>query len=136
MTLPVHTTDTSSFDDDPAVQRANERMLAEGEPLEEKKIVDYFAAPITHLFYLPDGVQFFEYQELLEGGKAKYERQTNKDIRVQRATGDARLSVDPATQRQTLIRLSVVGANIYGPDKNTGRLVKIPFDRSSPTAFW
>jgi len=136
MTLPVETTDTSSFDDDPAIERANQRMLDEGETIEEKQIVDYFAEPITHRFDLPDGIQYFEYQELLEGGKAKYERKTNRDIRVQRSTGDARLSVDAATQRQELIRLSVVGANVYAPDKHTGKLVKLPFNRESSTAFW
>lgn len=140
MTVPVptHEADMSSFDNDPKVQRTNERLAEAGETVEEKRFVDYFAEPETHIFYLPDGVQYFEYQELREGGKAKYERTINREgIRVQRATGDARLPIDPAIARQTLIKLSVTDAHII--TTLNGRPEPLSFrkgPRETNTKFW
>ena len=122
--------DTSDFDDRPEVERANERAVAAGETIEERQFVDYFAEPETQRWYLPDGKQYFDYQELREGGKAAYERATNRDIRVQRSTGDARLSVDPATARQKLIQLSVTDCLLYRDGQ------RIEFNRERPGKFW
>lgn len=133
--IPTHGQDTSDFDGRPEVERANERAVAAGERIEEKQFTDYFAAPEPTRYYLPDGVQYFDYVELREGGKALYEKATNKDIRVQRSTGDARLSVDPAIQRQTLIRLSVVDANLLQSDGRGGSQA-IPFNKDRPGKFW
>ncbi|AKJ72455.1 putative tail assembly protein [Gordonia phage GMA7] len=127
--------DTSDFEGRPEVERANERAVAAGEQVEERQFVDYFAAPQPERWYLPDGVQYFEFQELREGGKAAYEKATNKDIRVQRSTGDARLSVDPATQRQTLIRLSVTDVHLLQSDAR-GIAVPMVFNKDRPGKFW
>lgn len=127
--------DTSDFEDRPEVVRANERAVSAGESIEERQFVDYFAEPENHRWTLPDGEQYFEFQELREGGKAAYERATNKDIRVQRSTGDARLSVDPATARQKLIQLSVVDCHLYTRDAG-GRRSLIPFNKERPGKFW
>lgn len=127
--------DTSDFDDRPEAVRANQAAVAAGETIEERQFVDYFAAPEPQRWYLPDGVQYFEYQELREGGKALYEKATNKDIRVQRSTGDARLSVDPATQRQTLIRLSVTDVHLLQSDGHGGTN-EVPFNKDRPGKFW
>lgn len=133
--IPVQNQDISDFDGRPEVERANARAVAAGETIEERQFVDYFAAPKPERWYLPDGIQYFEFQELREGGKAAYEKATNKDIRVQRSTGDARLSVDPATQRQTLIRLSVTDAYLLQSDGRGGQQ-EIPFNKERPGKFW
>lgn len=134
MTNPATYDATSDFDDRPDAIEANRAAQAAGHQLEETKYVDYFAEPETHRFFLPDGQQYFDYQELREGGKALYEKATNQDIRVQRSTGDARLKVDPATQRQTMIRLSVVDACIF--HRENGRMVRMDFNKERPGRFW
>lgn len=133
--IPVRDQDISDFDGRPEVEAANRAAVDAGEVIEERQFVDYFAAPRPVRWYLPDGVQYFEYQELREGGKAAYEKATNKDIRVQRSTGDARLSVDPATQRQTLIRLSVTDAHLLQSDGHGGTTT-VPFNKDRPGKFW
>ncbi|UTN91183.1 tail assembly chaperone [Gordonia phage PokyPuppy] len=133
--IPVASQDASDFDGRPEAERANARAIAAGEVIEEKQFVDYFAAPLPERFFLPDGVQYFEYQELREGGKSAYEKLTNKDIRVQRSTGDARLSVDPAIQRQSLIRLSVTDVHLLQKDSG-GNPQPIPFNKDRPGKFW
>jgi hypothetical protein len=124
------TQDTTDFDRRPDIEDANRRAVEAGETIEDKQYVDYFAEPETHRYYLPDGKQYFDYQELREGGKALYEKATNKDIRVQRATGDARLAVDPATQRQVMIRLSVVDVLVFQ------RGERLEFNKDKPGKFW
>ncbi|AMS02318.2 tail assembly chaperone [Gordonia phage GourdThymes] len=133
--IPTATQDTSDFDGRPEVERANAAAVAAGEKIEEKQFVDYFAAPLPQRWYLPDGVQYFEFQELREGGKSAYEKLTNKDIRVQRSTGDARLSVDPAIQRQSLIRLSVTDVYLLQKDSG-GQPQPMPFNKERPGKFW
>lgn len=127
--------DITDFDGRPAAERANAAAVAAGEVIEERQFVDYFATPEPQRWYLPDGEQYFEFIELREGGKAAYEKATNKDIRVQRSTGDARLSVDPATQRQTLVRLSVTDVLLYQKDEG-GRVQQVPFNKARPGKFW
>lgn len=141
MTVPVPAAqaDRSAFDpEDEKTQRTIDRMAEAGEPIEEKRFVDYFAEPDRNVHYLPDGVQYFVYQELREGGKAKYEKIINREgIKVQRATGDARLPIDPAIARQTLIRLSVVDANIF--TSRNGNPEQISFQsghKADNTKFW
>lgn len=133
--IPVRDQDTTDFEGRPEVEAANRAALAGGEVIEERQFVDYFAAPQPERWYLPDGNQYFEFQELREGGKAAYEKATNKDIRVQRSTGDARLSVDPATQRQTLIRLSVTDVHLLQADAR-GIPTEVPFNKDRPGKFW
>lgn len=134
--IPTRDQDTSDFEDRPEAVRANERAVAAGERIEERQFVDYFAAPQPQRWYLPDGEQYFEFQELREGGKAAYEKATNKDIRVQRSTGDARLSVDPATQRQTLIRLSVTDVHLFQGKNQDGSPQLVQFNKDRPGKFW
>ncbi|AMS03418.1 hypothetical protein SEA_BENCZKOWSKI14_25 [Gordonia phage Benczkowski14] len=141
MTVPVPTSqaDRTAFDpEDDKTQRTIDRMAEAGEVIEEKRFVDYFAEPETHLHKLPDGVQWFEFQELREGGKAKYEKIINREgIKVQRATGDARLPIDPAIARHTLIQLAVTNAYII--TTQNGRPEPLQF-RMGPneknTRFW
>lgn len=137
MTIP--TSAPNDFDSSEETRRIEDRMRAEGEPTVEVSFVDYFAEPESHTFYLPDGKQFFVFQELREGGKALYEKITNREgIKVQRVTGEAKLPIDPAIQRQTLIRVSVVDANIWYPGNN-GNWEQLKFDtirQRENNKFW
>lgn len=121
------TPDLTSFDNDPQVEQLNRDMHAAGEQVEEVKIVNYFGTPEAFRFELASG-QYFEYTPMTEGKKAAYERATNKDIRVQRTTGDAKMQVDPATERHAMIMLSVTDAHLLAPSKVTGSLQPLKFE--------
>jgi hypothetical protein len=141
MSIPTHAADDAFETTDPAVQRVEQRMKEEGEALVETSFTDYFAEPERHTFYLPDGKQFFVFQECREGQKALYEKITNREgIKVQRSTGEAKLPIDPAIQRQTLIKVSVVDSYIVYPAAgNSGKWEELRFDSMRPASnqkFW
>lgn len=87
---------------------------------------DYWGVDATERWYLPDGVQYFEFTIMTEGQKAEFQRKTSKDLVVQGRTGDARVAVDPAGDRHKLIKMSVIGWNLKqkGPD---GKFSDAPF---------
>lgn len=129
-----------TFEGRPEDEEAVRRAIADGETVEDRQIVNYFAEPETFRFDLGDGQQYFEYRPLTESGKARYENATTNDVRVQRGTGDSKFRVDQATERQALVMLSVVDARIYGPSKSTGQLVELKFEPCKnakvPNDYW
>ena len=81
----------------------------------------YWGTNETDRFTLPDGVQFFEFKPMNEGAKAKFQKMTNKGLRLNQQTQDATIDVDPANERWTLIKESVVGWKLFQRDKNDPR---------------
>jgi len=79
---------------------------------------NYWGVDETFKYYLPDGKQFFEIKPMDEGGKSKFQKMTNKGLRMNQRTQDATIDVDPANERHTLIKESVVGWKIMqkGPE--------------------
>jgi hypothetical protein len=73
---------------------------------------DYFGFSETHRFYFPDKVTFIEFKSMNEGDKAKFQKMTQKDLVLERQSGNARMKVDPATERHELIRTCVVDWNL------------------------
>lgn len=121
----------TSFDNDPHVEQTHANMLANGEPIEDRKIIDTWSYNIEEEWVFPDGIQKIFFQRMTEGKKAEFQKRTNRDIRVQRSTGDAKLSVDPAAERWILIELSVTGWKLYKRMVRGGReeLAEINFDK-------
>lgn len=78
------------------------------EPLYE----NYWGTDETYTYTLKDGKQFFVIQPMDEGKKARFQRKTNKGIRVNQSTNDAHLDVDPAGERHQLILDSVIDYNL------------------------
>jgi hypothetical protein len=75
-------------------------------------VVDYWGTDTYDKWYLPDGVQYFEFKLMNEGEKTKFEKLTNQDLIVNRDQS-ARMKVDPSEQRHTLIKTSVTNWNLY-----------------------
>lgn len=75
----------------------------------------YWGTDEVHRFWLPDGKQYFDIKPLDEGGKARFQKTTNKGIRMNQRSNEAHLDVDPAEERHQLIRSSVVSWNIMQP---------------------
>jgi hypothetical protein len=73
---------------------------------------DYWGTDETIRHNLPDGKQYFEIKVMNEGERAKFQRLTNQDLIVNR-DNSARVKMDPARERHSLITTSVVGWNLY-----------------------
>lgn len=73
---------------------------------------DYFGFQQRERYYLPDGVSFFELEAMNEGMKSKFQRMTQRDLVLEKGSGNARLKVDPGGERHELIKASVKGWNL------------------------
>lgn len=73
---------------------------------------DYWGVQETFRFDLPDGKQYFEVKPMDEGAKTRFQKLTNKGIRMNQRSQEATIDVDPSDERHTLIRESVVGWRI------------------------
>lgn len=108
-----------SFDGDPDLEQTHRNMVEAGHRVEDIIEIDYFGFSAEQNWYFPgqskvpeDQKQYLVIKKMNEGDKAKYQKSTNRDIRIQRTTGDARMSVDAVQERHELIRISVVGAHV------------------------
>lgn len=94
--------------------------------------VDYFAFDEDLIFKLPDGKQWISYKPLTEGGRARYEAKTSRDVKFNRRTDDAAIKMDAASDRHELLKASVTGWNLV---RKTGKgFQPVPFSVGSPGA--
>lgn len=102
----------------------------------EPQFTDYFGFKATEKFYLPDGKTYIEFDVMNEGAKARFQKLTSRDLRVQRTTGDALLKMDPGAERHALISESVTGWNLMRRNpKDETRWEHAPFDKSNLNRF-
>jgi hypothetical protein len=94
--------------------------------IEDVQYEDYWGVNETFKFMLPDGKQFFEVRPLDEGGKSRFQKKTNKGLRLNQRTQDAHIDVDPSDERHTLIKESVVSFFIMQKDPITGAFSQLP----------
>jgi hypothetical protein len=73
---------------------------------------DYFGFSDTRRFTFPDKISFIEFSVMNEGMKADYQKRTNKDMILERQSGNARMKVDIGGDRWALIKASVTGWNL------------------------
>lgn len=92
---------------------------------------DYFGFGSTLRWHFPDGKQWIEYQVMNEGQKQKFQKQTSRDINVDRASGSARFRADIAADREALILNSVVAWNLMRKG-TSGNWEVVPFSGGSP----
>ncbi len=88
-------------------------MAAFGQVVEEKVYADYFAqdAPMVHI--LPDGRSSITFRKFNEGQRRKYLNKVNRDVRVQKVTGDAIMSMKPGDERAALLEDAIVDWNLH-----------------------
>jgi hypothetical protein len=80
---------------------------------------DYFGFAGQESFTLPDGKQQIFFTKMNEGQRFQFQKKTSKDIKFNRASGDAAVRADPAEERQELIMSSVVGWSLMRRNGNT-----------------
>lgn len=84
------------------------------------EFISYWGVSETHRFPLANG-QYFEIRPMDEGAKSKFQKLTNRGLRMNQRTNDAHWDVDPANERHVLIYESVIAWNIFQPDRNDPR---------------
>lgn len=112
---------------------------AAGVDLEEEVYEDYFGFDETLTFTFPDGKQYIKFKPMTEGKKSQFQKSTNRDVIVQRSTGDAKMKVDPASERQELLKASVVDWFLVKRNLTTGKFEPVPFSigtRNSAFEIW
>lgn len=95
---------------------------------ETPKIVSYWGMDKTEKFVFPDGIQSMTFKIMNEGDKTKFQQLTNKDLTITKGN-DAKIKVDPAAERHTLIKTSVTDWFMYAPDKKTGEMAPAAFSK-------
>src|SRR5687768_634318 len=105
---------------------------AAGVQLEEEVYEDYYGFDTKEIFNLPDGKQYIEFQPMNEGAKSKFQKLTNKDVVVERSTGNARMKMDPASERHALITESVTNWKLMRRTDKGWQ--PVPFSKGSPGA--
>jgi hypothetical protein len=104
---------------------------------EAPQFANYFAFSDTKRWFFPDGTQWIQFHIMNEGDKAKFQRKTNRDIKINQKTQDATVKMDPAEERWELIKSSADDWYVFAPDAN-GRMQQVPFtvsDTRNPTGM-
>lgn len=81
------------------------------EVLEVHPQVDYFGFSGSTTHVLPDGISRVTIKTMNEGEKSRYQRLTQRDVVLERGSGNARMKVDQSEERHALIETCVVDWN-------------------------
>ncbi len=92
--------------------QAEIRMEADGIATVTTIPVDYFGVDEINRVTLPDGLSWVEHKTLTEGDRRKYLNKINRDVRVQKATGDAVMKLAPGDERYELLKTAISGWNL------------------------
>jgi hypothetical protein len=103
--------------EDPRSLQIAAAMRAEGVDPYVKVQVDFFAAGEDAKTVLADGVSFITHKVLMEGDRKKYMKSINRDIKIQKATGDALMKMVAGEDRSALLRVAVTGWNLIRDGK-------------------
>jgi hypothetical protein len=115
-------------------QRTLAAMEAAGQPTTEQDFEDYFGFAEDFEYRLPDGQQFIIHRALNEGARRKYLNELNRDITVERVTGNAKVKVMQGEERFALLNSAIVGWNLFTKNKN-GERIPVPFNASKLREF-
>lgn len=117
------------IDDEQRAHEMEEQMRVSGIPTETKVQDDYFAFDSARRFKLPDGISWVDHEVMNEGGRRKYLNAINRDLRIQKATQDALVSVRPGDERFALLQETIVGWNLIRGGN------PVPFNRGTLNEF-
>jgi hypothetical protein len=98
------------------------QVVPEASDLEQTVWEDYWGVEDTYRHFLPDGKQWFDIKKMTEGDRAKYQRDSGMAMIMERRTGDTRINVDAAKDRQALVLNAVENWNL----RRQG--VQVPFN--------
>lgn len=100
---------TSQDERDAAVEA---EMAAAGVSTSTPVQQDYFGFGESHKVMLPDGASYIEHQSLNEGGRRRYLNSVNREIRVQRQSGDMLMKMATGDELHVLLEEAITGWNL------------------------
>lgn len=133
----------NTFDPEHEQQRAEyvasteAAMRQAGAVIEEKvEFIDYFTFEETRRWYFPDGKHYIEFKPMTEGKRRKYQSQTMTTMTMNRASGDSKIGINVARDREALLDISVTNWFMERRD-GMGNIVAVEFkDRNYGFAKW
>ena len=75
--------------------------------------VDYFGFAEERRYTFPDGQQYITFSVMNEGAKARFQKMTQRDLVLERQSGNARMKMDPGAERHELILASVTDWHLF-----------------------
>jgi hypothetical protein len=118
------------IDDEQRVAQIESAMREAGESTETKVQDDYFGFDAAQRCMLPDNISWIDHQIFNEGKRRKYLNAINRDLRIQKTTQDALISVRPGDERYALLKEAIVGWNLVARDGNP-----VPFNGGTLNEF-
>lgn len=85
-----------------------EAGVADSTPVQD----DYFAFDVREQVLFPDGVSFVEIKALDEGARRKYMNSVNREVRLQKQTGDAVMQLASGDERKAILESAMCGWNL------------------------
>ena len=119
----------------PPAQTTEAAMQAAGIDTEESLYEDYFGFEETRKYLLPDGKQWIEFRIMNEGDRSLYQKNTSRDLKMDRRTEETTIKVDQAADRHALIQSSVVGWHMMSRNRATGTWEPVAFNNSPGGSF-
>lgn len=104
-------------------------MTTPVETLTASTQVDYFGFSGSAVHVLPDGVSTVTIKTMNEGEKSRYQKLTQRDVVLERGSGNARMKMDPSEERHALLETCITDWNLV----RNG--VPIPFGRQALNDF-
>lgn len=89
-------------------------MEADGVSPVERTQQSYFGFEEIHRVMLPDGISYIEHKTLNEGARRKYLNRVNRDIMLQRSTGNAIMRMQQGDEKHELLEGAICGWNLVG----------------------
>lgn len=108
---------------------ASNDEVIEGRFSAEDGQIDYFGADETKTLTLPDGKSWVEIKVLNEGERRKYLNKVNRDLKLDRQSGNASISMAPGDERYALLSAALIDWNLVRGGK------PIPFTKSNRDTF-
>lgn len=110
------TTDITSFDygKSPEEIAAAQQAAAAGVQQTKELVFDFWGNTEKQKYFFPgqdhlneDKKQWIEFKTMTEGDRARFQKMTNSGVTIERATNNARMSVDPARDRHALFEVCI-----------------------------
>lgn len=98
--------------EDARQQAVAQEMEAQGVSSTTPVQADYFGFEETHVVTLPDGISQIHHKTLTEGDRRQYLDAVNREVRLQKTTGDAIMKMQAGQERHVLLAAAIVGWNL------------------------
>ncbi len=109
-------TDEERSADEARAAQVEQAMADAGEATSTPVQANYFGFAQTHRVMLPDNESWVEHNTLNEGGRRQYLDAVNREVRLQKTTGDAIMKMASGSERKILLEAAIVNWNLVGPD--------------------